>query len=65
MGHRVLFNFLLHRVMEMPSHELGAPAYRKIDIETWMPYKQFWGEVSQLQLYLYPKSMFKSVMNCL
>ena len=46
MGHRVLFNFLLHRVMEMPSHELGAPAYRKIDIETWMPYKQFWGEVS-------------------
>ena len=30
----------------MPSQELGAPAYRKFDIETWMPAKGFWGEVS-------------------
>jgi len=30
----------------MPSQELGAPACRKYDMETWMPAKQFWGEVS-------------------
>ena len=29
----------------MPTHELGAPAYRKYDIETYMPAKKFWGEV--------------------
>ncbi|XP_062620947.1 serine--tRNA ligase, mitochondrial-like [Saccostrea cucullata] len=37
---------LYFRVLEMPTHELGAPAYRKFDIETWMPSKQFWGEIS-------------------
>ena len=31
----------------MPSQELGAPAYRKYDIETWLPAKQFWGEVGR------------------
>lgn len=30
----------------MPSHELGAPAYRKYDIEAWMPYIQRYGEIS-------------------
>ncbi|XP_071080067.1 serine--tRNA ligase, mitochondrial-like [Haliotis cracherodii] len=34
------------RVLDMPTHELGAPAYRKYDIEAWMPGKQFWGEIS-------------------
>lgn len=29
----------------MPTQELGAPAHRKIDIEAWMPQKEFWGEV--------------------
>jgi hypothetical protein len=29
----------------MPTEELGAPAHRKYDIETWMPAKGFWGEV--------------------
>jgi len=29
----------------MPTEELGAPAYRKYDMETWLPAKQFWGEV--------------------
>ena len=31
----------------MPSQELGAPAYRKYDIETWLSAKQFWGEVGR------------------
>ncbi|CAH1790887.1 unnamed protein product [Owenia fusiformis] len=45
---KTLFSELgLHfRVLDMPTHELGAPAYRKFDIETWMPHKQFWGEIS-------------------
>lgn len=34
------------RVLEMPTQELGAPAHRKIDIEAWMPQKEFWGEIS-------------------
>lgn len=29
----------------MPTQELGAPAHRKIDMEAWMPSKEFWGEV--------------------
>lgn len=34
------------RVLEMPTEELGAPAYRKVDIEAWMPGMNQWGEVS-------------------
>ena len=30
----------------MPTEELGAPAYRKYDIEAWMPGKKEYGEVS-------------------
>ncbi|BFZ63227.1 Serine--tRNA ligase, mitochondrial [Saitoella coloradoensis] len=33
------------RVLDMPTHELGASAYRKYDIEAWMP-SRGWGEVS-------------------
>ncbi|VDP28795.1 unnamed protein product [Soboliphyme baturini] len=33
------------RVMDMPSQELGAPAYRKFDIEAWMPGRKSYGEV--------------------
>jgi len=29
----------------MPSQELGASAYRKYDMEAWLPGKEFWGEV--------------------
>lgn len=36
------------RVLEMPTQELGAPAYRKFDIETWMPAKELWGEVMRV-----------------
>lgn len=30
----------------MPSEELGDSAYRKVDIEAWMPGDQIYGEVS-------------------
>lgn len=33
------------RVLDMPSQELGASAYRKYDMEAWLPGKEFWGEV--------------------
>lgn len=32
--------------LDMPPHELGAPAYRKYDIETWLPGRQIFGEIS-------------------
>lgn len=43
-----LFNGLgLHfKVLDMPPHELGAPAYRKYDIETYMVGRAMWGEIS-------------------
>ncbi|CAF1233371.1 unnamed protein product [Adineta steineri] len=34
------------RVLDMPSEELGLSAHRKYDIETWMPAKGFYGEIS-------------------
>jgi seryl-tRNA synthetase len=30
----------------MPSEELGASAYRKYDVEAWMPGRGAWGEIS-------------------
>lgn len=35
-----------YRVLNMATEELGAAAYRKYDIEAWMPGRQIWGEVS-------------------
>jgi seryl-tRNA synthetase len=32
----------------MPTEELGASAYRKFDIEAWMPGRGSWGEISSL-----------------
>ena len=32
----------------MTSEELGASAYRKYDIEAWMPGRGSWGEISSL-----------------
>ena len=29
----------------MATHELGSPAYKKYDVEAWMPGNQFYGEV--------------------
>lgn len=37
---------LAYRVLDMPTEELGASAYRKYDIEAWMPGRGAWGEVS-------------------
>ncbi|KAJ7161353.1 hypothetical protein C8R43DRAFT_331328, partial [Mycena crocata] len=36
------------RVLDMPTEELGASAYRKYDMEAWMPGRGTWGEVSSL-----------------
>ncbi|XP_037027854.1 serine--tRNA ligase, mitochondrial-like [Bradysia coprophila] len=43
-----LFNKLnLHfKVLDMPACELGAPAYRKFDMEAWMPSRGMYGEIS-------------------
>ena len=30
----------------MPTEELGASAYRKYDVEAWMPGRGSWGEIS-------------------
>jgi len=35
---------LCFRVLEIPSEDLGAPAYRKIDCESWMPGRIVAGE---------------------
>ncbi|XP_066248767.1 serine--tRNA ligase, mitochondrial-like [Euwallacea similis] len=34
------------QVLDMPPHDLGAPAYRKYDIEAWMPGRNIYGEIS-------------------
>ncbi|XP_060524251.1 serine--tRNA ligase, mitochondrial [Cylas formicarius] len=34
------------KVLDMPPHELGAQAYRKYDIEAWMPGRNMYGEIS-------------------
>lgn len=43
-----LFSSLgLHfQILDMPAHELGAPAYRKVDVEAWMPGRKQFGEIS-------------------
>jgi len=34
------------RVLDMPTGDLGAPAYRKFDVEAWMPGLGRFGEIS-------------------
>lgn len=34
------------RIMDMPPNELGAAAYRKYDIEAWLPSQQDYFEIS-------------------
>lgn len=34
------------KVLDMPTGDLGAPAYRKFDIEAWMPGLDRYGEIS-------------------
>ncbi|EGX97117.1 seryl-tRNA synthetase synthetase [Cordyceps militaris CM01] len=42
------------RVLEMPAHDLGASAARKVDMEAWFPSRQEhsdgWGEVSSASI---------------
>jgi seryl-tRNA synthetase len=35
-----------YRVVESCSGELGAPAYRKFDLEAWLPGRGDWGEIT-------------------
>ncbi|XP_008852161.1 serine--tRNA ligase, mitochondrial [Nannospalax galili] len=43
----ILTELGLHfRVLDMPTQELGLPAYRKFDIEAWMPGRHRYGEVT-------------------
>lgn len=37
---------LAYRVIDTASGDLGAPAYRKFDIEAWMPMKNDYGEIT-------------------
>ncbi|KAG5440116.1 hypothetical protein PCANB_001684 [Pneumocystis canis] len=37
---------LYARILDMPTFELGASAYKKYDIEVWMPGRGVWGEVT-------------------
>ncbi|KAI8636731.1 seryl-tRNA synthetase [Parasitella parasitica] len=37
---------LCFRFLDMPTEELGASAYRKYDMEAWMPGRAKWGEIS-------------------
>lgn len=37
---------LPYRVVEVCTGDMGAPAYRKYDIEAWMPFKKEYGEVT-------------------
>lgn len=41
----------------MPSEELGASAYRKYDIEAWMPGRGRWGEVCPVSFIIYLSSL--------
>ncbi|CAH2314150.1 serine--tRNA ligase, mitochondrial [Pelobates cultripes] len=34
------------KVLDMPTQELGRPAYKKYDIEAWMPARGSYGEIS-------------------
>ena len=35
-----------YRVIEIAAGDLGAPAYRKFDLEAWMPGRESWGEIT-------------------
>ncbi|XP_068242123.1 serine--tRNA ligase, mitochondrial [Palaemon carinicauda] len=34
------------QILDMPLHDLGAPAYSKVDFEAWMPGRKAFGEIS-------------------
>lgn len=43
-GHILIYALL--SILDMPTEELGASAYRKYDMEAWMPGRGAWGEIS-------------------
>jgi seryl-tRNA synthetase len=45
--------FIFNRTLDMATGDLGAPAYRKFDIEAWMPGLERYGEVSVPGLCVY------------
>ena len=49
----LVFFLFSGRTLDMASGDLGAPAYRKFDIEAWMPGLERFGEVLQVSLSLY------------
>lgn len=67
-----LYCSLFFSVLDMSTEELGAPAYRKFDVEVWMPGRGCYGEVTsasnctdyqsrRLQIkYLNPKAKTKA-----
>lgn len=42
----------------MPTEELGASAFRKFDLECWMPGRGDWGEVGLALFFLLFSSRF-------
>lgn len=48
---------LCFRVLDMPTEELGASAYRKYDMEAWMPGKNGWGEVYNMKRRVFRSGM--------
>ena len=51
MGATSLSHVNCRRVLDMPSEELGASAYRKFDIEAWMPGRDEYGEVQSCMVH--------------
>lgn len=51
--------YMYIRTLDMASEDLGAPAYRKFDVEAWMPGLERYGEVC-LTIFL-PKTSFMIV----
>jgi seryl-tRNA synthetase len=37
---------LPYRVVDICTGDLGGPAYRKYDLEAWMPFRNDWGEIT-------------------
>lgn len=56
---------LHYRIIDMAPHELGRQAYRKYDVEAWMPGLNRYGEISscsnctdyQVQIFAYTASV--------
>jgi hypothetical protein len=53
-----------YRTLDMATGDLGAPAYRKFDIEAWMPGLERYGEVrGKFTRLVYVFSTFPSIMS--